>query len=275
MKALTGYLFSGFQTYKWQLDRAVEQSLNSAWREVKSEVDNIPTSSSVPEISNGEEARKLNRLDSKYWLILRAIELLSVGVHSSNRNVIDWKLHELDEERDAIRNRLRPLRRRYYKGLDRIQNSWDICYSFLTLEIVRKGREFRKTEKILAVLDKTYTGQVPSRENIQEMLEVVDEKVANHPRSQSLHRTSRLLNWIYLNIESLTTKVSEDPKYKDYPVRARRGRPCYHLPNACSHYPRVEKPEDQATILFFRTVEEADAKNLDLCGSCKRILRRE
>lgn len=275
MKALTGYLFSGFQAHKWQLNKALEQSLNSTWQEVKSEVNSIPTASSVPETSNGEEARRLNRLDSKYWLILRATELLSGGIPSSDRNLVDWKLHELDEERESLYNRLQPLRRRYYKRLDRIQGVWNFCYSIFTFKAVRKNREFREIEKILAALDSTYTGRIPSRENIQEMLEIVDEKVLNYPRSQFLHRTSRLFNWIYLNLESLTTKVAEDPKYKDYPVRARHGSSRYHLPNACSHYPRVEKPEDQATILFFRTIEEAEAHDLNLCGSCKRMRRRE
>lgn len=273
VKALTGCLFIGFQTYKWQLDKAVDQSLNSIWHEVKSEVDNIATSESVIATGDREEAIKLNRLDSKYWLLLKIIELLSSGVSRSERDVIDRKLNELDEQRDFIYKRLHSLKNKYYKIFNKIQAAWAVFYSFTPFEIIKKRRDYNKVEKILNDLDINYTKEIVSQEKIQEMLEILDEKSARDRKIKTLQKTLRLFNWVYSYIKILTPTVSEDPQYQNYPVRARLESRCYHLPNGCEHYPRIEKPEHKNKFLLFKTVEEAKQQNLDLCKTCQRILK--
>ncbi|MGJ5633859.1 hypothetical protein [Nostoc sp. CALU 1950] len=257
------------------MNKAVDQSLNSIWQEVRAKLHHIATSESVIATADKREANKLNRLDSEYWLLLRAIELLTIGINSSDRDLVDWKLSELDEQKDFVLDRLDPLKKKHYSLLSKIQDTWHSCYAIFTFEAIRRERSFRKIEKILTNLIVSYINQESSKENIQEMLEVLDEKIAKNPRLKTLYQTSRLLNWVYSYIGNLSTNISEDPIYRDYPVRAKRGRYCYHLPNGCSHYPRVEKPEHRKTILFFKTIEEAKAENLDLCGSCKRIIRSE
>ncbi|BAY23683.1 hypothetical protein NIES2100_34750 [Calothrix sp. NIES-2100] len=275
IQSLTNYLFSGFQAYQWQLNKAVDHSLNSIWQEVRAKLHHTPTSESVIATADKREASQLNQLDSEYWLLLRAIELLTVGVNTTDRDLVDWKLTELDEQRDFILDRLNPLKRKHYGLLNKIQDTWHSCYAIFTFEAIRREKSFKRIEKILTDLLITYINQEPSKENIEEMLEVLDEKMAKNPRLKTLFQTSRLLNWVYSCIGNLSMDVNEDPIYKDYPVRAKRGRYCYHLPNGCSHYPRVEKPEHQAKILFFKTIKEAEAQNLDLCGTCKRIISSE
>lgn len=273
--SLINYLFSGFQTHKWKLNKAFDQSLNFIWQEVRSKLHNIPSSESVIATGDKLEARKLNKLDSEYWLFVRITELITAGVNVADKDVIDWKLSELDEQRDIINDRLQPLKKRYYSLLSTIQDVWHSCYAVFTLEAIRREKGFKRIEKILTDLLIAYIVQEPSKENIQEMLEVLDEKLTKNPRLKTLYQTSRLLNWVYSYIGNLSTDVDEDPIYKDYPVRARHGKNCYHLPNGCSQYPRVEKPEHREKILFFKTSQEAKAQNLDLCGSCKRILKLE
>jgi hypothetical protein len=275
--SLINYLFSGFQTHKWHLNKALDKSLNFIWQEVRAKLHNIPSPESVIATGDKREASRLNRLDSEYWLFVKIIELLTAGFNVSDKDLIDWKLSELDEQRDVIIDRLQPLKKRHYSLLSNIQYLWHSCYAFLTFEAIRREKGFKRIEKILTELLIIYINQEPSRENIQEMLEVLDEKLSKNPRLKTLYQTSRLLNWVYSYIGNLSVDVYEDehPIYKNYRVRARRGRTCYHLPNGCSHYPRVEKPEDQETIMFFKTIEEAKAADLDLCGSCKRIVKME
>ena len=82
-----------------------------------------------------------------------------------------------------------------------------------------------------------------------------------------------LLNWMYIYVESLNPVGLENPEYKDYPVRAWQNSPCYHLPKGCTNYPRIEKTNQQhRRIKVFKSVEKAEASNLKLCGSCKKIL---
>lgn len=262
--------------HKWTLDKALDQSLNDVWQGIKTQLSNIPTSKSVIATGNRGEARELNRLDSGYWLLIAAIKLLSTGIEPSDKSLIDWKLSELDEQRDVILDRLRPLKSKHYRWLSQLQTIWNSCYEVFTLKAVRRERELKKIEKIFNDLVGLYLQQEPSsREVIQEMLEVLDEKVTNNPKIKTLYKAWRLINWVYSYIEKSTAVITEDPIYKKYPVRALRGRPRYHLPNGCRLYPRVEKPENSEGIRFFKTVEEARSENLDLCGRCKSILRNE
>jgi hypothetical protein len=243
------------------------------WQEARLTVNNINSLDTVIATGDEREANELNRLDSKYWLLSKIIELLTIGVIVTDKDLVDWKLSELDEERDFILDRLRPLKRKYYTWLTRIEDSWQSFYSLFTLQAIRREKRLRIFERSLTSLVIFYISREPSKENIQEMLEALDEIMARNPRLKPLYQTSRLLNWVYSYIESSTTNVQEDPIYREYLVRARREKPCYHLPNGCTHYPRVEKPEDKERILFFRTTEEAKAQNLNLCGSCRKILR--
>lgn len=273
IKDFATYLLSGFQTHNFELDKAVSQSLNSMWQRARSAVNNINSSETVIATGDKREASELNKLDSEYWLLSRIIELLTTGISTTDKDLVDWKLSELDEERDFILDRLRPLKRKYYSWLSRVENSWQSFYALFTLQAIRQQKRLKIFERSLSSLVIFYINREPSKENIQEMLEALDEIMSKNPRLKPLYQTSRLLNWVYLYIESLTTDVQEDPIYKEYPVRARCEKSCYHLPNGCTHYPRVEKPEDPAKILFFRTIEEAEAQNLNLCGSCRKISR--
>jgi hypothetical protein len=251
--SLTNYLFSGFQTHKWRLDQAVDQSLNSIWQEIRAKLDDISLSDSIISTGDKKETIKLNRLDSEYWLFMNTMELLTTGINASDQELIDWKLSELDEQRDVILDRLSPLKKRHYSLLNKIQDTWHSCYSVFTLEAIRREKGFKRIEKTLTDLLIVYIDQEPSKERIQEMLEVLDEKLTKNPRLKTLYQTSRLLNWVYSYIGNLSTDVEEDSIYKAYTVRARHGSNCYHLYNGCSQYPRVEKPEDKQTILFFKT----------------------
>ncbi|KAM3100499.1 hypothetical protein ACKFKF_11810 [Phormidesmis sp. 146-12] len=278
VKSFISYLFSGFQTHKLELNKAVSQSLNLMWQEARSTVNNMDSLETVIATGDKHEASELNKLDSKYWLLSRIVELLAAGISAPDKDLVDWRLSELGEKRDFILSRLHPLKRKHYTWLSRIEDSWQYFYAVLTLQAIKREKELSIFERSLTSLVIFYIHREPSKENIQEMLEALDDLMARNPRLKPLHQTSRLFNWVYSCIEKLATDiqedpVQEDPVYKEYPVRARREKPCYHLPNGCTHYPRVEKAEDPAEILFFKTIGEAEAQNLDLCGSCRRILR--
>jgi hypothetical protein len=274
--SLINYLFSGFKVHKWKLEKAVDHSLNCVWQGVKLQLGNIPPSKSVNATGCKGEAKELNRLDSGYWLLIAAIKLLTTGINPSDKSSIDWKLSELDEQRDFILERLQPLKRKHYRWLSQVQNFWNSCYEVFTLKAVRRERELKQIEKVFNDLVRLYLQQEPtSREVLQEMLEVLDEKVTSNPRIKTLYKAGRLINWVYSYIEKSTPVITEDPIYEKLPVRAIRRSPCYHLPNGCRLYPRVEKSKDSERIKFFETVEEAKAENLYLCGKCKIILRNK
>lgn len=275
VNSLVNYLFSGFKLYKWQLGKAVDKSIDSTWQEIKSHLYQLRVPESVVATGDKREARELNKLDSEYWLLIAAVELLSDGISPSEKSLVNWKLSELDEQRDFLLERLQPLKRKYYGQLNWIESFWNSCYSLFTLKVLRQEQELKKVQEILNDLVVSYVRQEPSsKEVLQEMLEALDEKTTKNPRLKTLYKTWRLLNWIYSYIETSTATATEDPVYSKFPVRARLDSYCYHLPDGCSNYPRVEKEEHKKIIKFFETVEEAEAEGLDLCGRCKIRLRR-
>ena len=275
VESLIGCLFSGFKIYKVQVGKAVEESIKSAWQTVRLKLHDIPTPESVVATGSKREARELNRLDSEYWLLTAAIELLSANISPSDRNLVDWKLSEIDERRDLLSERLQPLKSEHFKLMNRLQETWKSCYEFFSLKAIRQEKENKKVERILSYLVVSYAGEVPSsREVIQGMLEVLDEEITKYPRLKTLREAWRLLNWTYSYTEYSSEGIREDPKYEEFHVRARQESLIYHILGGCWRYPRVERAGDDEIIRFFKAIEDAEAEKLKICKTCQRIFSR-
>jgi hypothetical protein len=268
------YLFSGFRCHKFKVDKAVKYSLDSIWSEVSLRAYNITISDSIAETSDQEETRELNKLESEYWLLLQIIDLLSSNGTNHDRALLNQGIHFLDQERESILKRLKPLKIRYYSSLSQLQDISNTVFSFLPYNIFRKIEDQKNNEKILTEVYEQYSCKYPSKSTIKEMIKFFEAMIGSIPRSKNLYTALDLIRWMDSVVEDLEGSSYEAPQYSKYKIRAKINRNTYHIYSRCSKYPRVEKLGDEKKIRFYTNIQETKGDNLVLCKDCNNISKR-
>ena len=274
VKDLLKYSFAGVWNNPKSLsdvDEMIEISSNNLWKNTKRSIalNLTPTN----ETNDKTEAEELNKIDSRYWLLAHLSEILQEG--SDQFEEIFWAIRKLEEKRLYISPRLERLKQNHLKQLKFIQDS----VGRLAL-LSKKSQKYDQVEKILSELVQRYV----MRENvseleIQELIEVLEEKASKIPMTQSLYNVWKLVDWMNTQVSNLKTPDSDvsnlssiDSNYP--PIRAlkiKHGK--YHIPNGCrDRYPMVEKPENAERIIFYNSIEDAAKDGRKICDNCRKKL---
>jgi len=201
IKHLLKHSFAGVWNHPKSVSDIFEETSANLWKNTKHII-----TSSLPDIeeTNDEiEAKRLNRRDSHYWLLSRLAEILQEDSEQSEE--IFWNIRKLEENRLHISPRLELLKQEHLKKLKFVQES----IGRLTL-LSKKSKRYDQVEKILNELVQKYV----MRENvseleIQELIEVLEEKAAKIPMTQSLYNVWKLVDWMNTQASNLKPTNSD------------------------------------------------------------------
>ena len=274
--SLVKYTFNGFWSHIKTPSNFLEITSDRMWEGIRRSIAVLPSLDSIECTNDKAEAQELNKLDSQYWLLARLAESLQEG--SENFDDVFWKIRELEEERIAIASRLEPLKQVYLKSLDSFQD----FISRLSL-VLRRSKKHDQVEKILNEIVQGYIHiENASELQVQELIEFLENKTSQLPKTQSLYNVWRLANWIHIQTRNLHFSELESSVIADIdstypPVRAFKekssSKPKFHVPNGCGHgYPKVEKLEDKENIDFYETIYQAEKAGREMCIRCKKNL---
>ncbi len=274
VKDLLKYSFAGVWNNPKSLsdvDEMIEKASNNLWRNTKRSI--ALNLTPIKETNDKTEAEELSKIDSRYWLLAHLAEILQED--SEQFEEVFWAIRKLEEKRLYISTRLEPLKQKHLKELKFVQES----IGRLTL-LSNKSKKYDQVEKILNELVQKYV----MRENvseleIQELIEVLEEKAAKIPMTQSLYNVWKLVDWMNTQVSNLKPTNSDvsnlssiDSNYP--PIRAlkiKHGK--YHIPNGCrDRYPMVEKPENAERIIFYDSIEDAAKDGRKICDNCRKKL---
>jgi hypothetical protein len=253
------------------VDKMVERASDNLWRNTRYSISkNLKP---IEETNDRIEAEELNRIDSRYWLLSHLAEILQE--EGNQFEEVFWAIRKLEEKRLYISSRLEPLKEKHLKKLKFVQES----VSRLTL-LSKKSKKYDQVEKILNDLVQKYVVRENVSElEIQELIEVLEEKASKIPMTQSLYNVWKLVDWMNTQSSNLkppnsdTSNLSSiDANYP--PIRAlkiKHGK--YHIPNGCrDRYPMVEKPENAERIVFYASIEDAAKDGRKICDNCRKKL---
>lgn len=275
IKSLIGYTFEGSAKYLTKPERFLDNTSKNLWKAIRSSIICLPDHEKlIEETDTVKEARDLNKIESQYWLLIQLSEKLQVG--SEDYEVVFWKLRELEEERQDILQRLEPLKKKYLRNLDDLQQELS-KFS----QIFASSKQDKEIEDLLNNLVINLKKDEVTELEIQELLETVKEKAYEFPNTQRIYNVWRLIDWVYQNswlrreqsFSALDMQNQMDSHYP--PVRAHisKSRTKYHLPHGCHLYPKVENESDVDRIYFFLDAKEAERSGFKICGLCKKQIR--
>jgi len=244
-----------------------EAAPSQLWENIRWNIISSPSLLFTKPTNDKTEAEKLNKVDSQYWLLARLAEILQEG--SENFDDIFWAIRKLEEQRNHIGVRLTPLKQTYLKDLNNFQE-----FVVKLSSLSNKSKKHDQVEKILNELVQKYV----VRENVSELeilelIEVLEERSAKIPMTQSLYNVWRLVNWMYIQVRKSKENELDASLDANYPpIRAWKSKQSkYHIPNGCdTRYPRIEKVDDENLIDFYKTEEEAKKDNREICKFCKK-----
>lgn len=107
--SLLRYTFDGFWNHVKTPGDLLERTSFQLWEGIRRSIKVLPSLSSIEFTDDKNEAERLNKLDSQYWLLVNLTEGFQKG--SENSDDIFWKVRELEEQRNAISSRLEPLKK--------------------------------------------------------------------------------------------------------------------------------------------------------------------
>lgn len=273
--SLIQYTLHGFWNHIRTPKSLIRKTSSPLWEGIKLSIDNLPSLTSIEVTNDKSEAEKLNKLDSQYWLLARLAE----GFQGCKEfDDIFWKIRELEEQRSFIVLRLEPLKTVYLKELNSFQN-------FITNlpSLSNKSKKYDQIEKILNELAQSYAYiESASELQIQEFIEILRDRTARIPNTQSLYNVLRLVDWVYAQARNSKVGESDNPVIdSDYPpIRALKDKqknykPKYHVPDGCVvGYPKVERPEDKERIDFYESIEDAEKAGREICHNCRKKLTK-
>ena len=265
VKDLLKYSFAGVWNNPKSIsdvDKIIERSSNNLWKYTALSISrNLPP---INETNDETEAKELNKIDSRYWLIAHLAEILQEDSEQSEE--IFWNIRKLEEKRLYISPRLERLKQKHLKELKFVQES----ISRLTL-LSKKSKKYDQVEKILNELVQKYVmrGNVSELE-IQDLIEDLEAKLTKTPMTQSLYHVWKLLNWVYIQVheskhhELFTALDSSYPLIRALKTKQRK----YHIRKDCGRYPKIETEEDVKLLDFYETEEDAK-KDRYICNLCK------
>ncbi|MEP0873261.1 hypothetical protein NDA01_26215 [Trichocoleus desertorum AS-A10] len=274
--SLVNYTFRGFWSHIKTPSNFLEITSGRMWEGIRRSIAVLPSLDSIKCTNDKAGAQELNKLDSQYWLLARLAENLQEG--SEDFDDVFWKIRELEEERVAIASRLKPLKQVYLRNLDYFQK----LISRLSF-LLRRSKKHNQVEKILNEIVQRYIHiENASELQVQELIEFLENRTSQLPKTQSLYNVWRLTNWIHIQTRNLHFSELESPGIAEIdstypPVRALKeksgSKPKFHVPNGCGHgYPRVEKLEDRENIDFYESIYQAEKAGREMCIRCKNNL---
>ncbi|MGK7924594.1 MAG: hypothetical protein AB4290_04945 [Spirulina sp.] len=266
-----------FQTFLGSSHRnigtKIDESYTYLWQEILKLIQELQPSDFVPRTNDKNEARRLNRLHSKYWLLISFVELLSQGSSNRERDSIVLALSALKEQKYFLFDRLQPLKKQHYKPLHFIQKVSNPVIDVISFRAFSRSRQHDKVEYILSRLDqkhiKNYT---PEDSEIQDFLNDLGKNCLENQNIHQLYQIFKLSKWISLTRKQ--TAMVNSNIYEQFPIRAWSGSDRYHIPQGCVRYPTPEQAEErEGGIDYFRSEEEAKASpyNRQICGDCAKV----
>ncbi|MBD2041313.1 hypothetical protein [Microcoleus sp. FACHB-672] len=268
--SLINYAFSGFLRAVGNSVKGLQESSPPIWQEVKRQNEKLQSYelTSPPEDSK-EEAGRLNELDSKYWLLIIVIELLSEGNKNLESNLqLFQAIEELEEKRYSVLERLKPLKKKYYPKLKKIQ------------ELSLPKSKIEQIEKFLTTLIIKYTASTPPSEAaIEELLKAVNRKSKKHPRNKVVNKLQKIIIWMSLKIaksDSVNEPIYQLPS-KKLIGDLTKGK--YHF-EKCEHWKALmfdfifNNDESQDIRLFTNHQEARITYQKEPCDDCKKKYKK-
>lgn len=277
--SLINYAFSGFLRDVGNSVKGLQQSSPPIWQEVKRQNEKLQSYelTSPPEDSK-EEAGRLNELDSKYWLLIIVIELLSEGNKNLESNLQLFKaIEELEEKRYAVLERLKPLKKKYYPKSEKIQ---ELLEKILVILEFFPNRKIEQIEKFLTSLIIKYTASTPPSEAaIEKLSKAVNRKLKKHPRNKVVNKLQKIISWMSLKIaksDSVNEPIYQLPS-KKLIGDLTKGK--YHF-EKCEHWKALmfdfvfNNDENQNIRLFTDHQEARMTYKKEPCDDCKKKYKK-
>ncbi|GAB4377384.1 MAG: hypothetical protein Kow00121_26670 [Elainellaceae cyanobacterium] len=217
-----------------------------------------------------QRAAQLNRLDSRYWLVTKLIDLLAQGNSEKEWQVIAAE-EALNRRRDLFADELEALKKEHYSQLADLQETWE------RITDSRAEREYRKIEQILDLLIRDFASRsrFPSRASVKRMLEEFSTILERNPKNiepkrlKSLYKVWYLLDWVSRVADSDGKRVVQGGKYRAWSTDK-----VYHFNRRCKYYPDRVNSEEMERIICYDTREEAE-QNHRACEICSRKSDKE
>ncbi len=256
---------------------------NALWEKVsesQEEIAEIPDECFKLHSDDRQEVIKLNKYESRIWLITDLIETLTAKCDDPDWNIA-IVLDELERKREILLSELESRKHEEFPLLVGIQNIYK--YIFVRSNL----RDYKYVERILDEIIGEFVSvcNTPSPEDIEAVLSKLENILLAKPSPISknklklLDKVFRISNWIkhqeFSGLSdfdgiSLSSKVVADTIRNKYHYEDK----CPALGNLKKKY--YENSEDVYRVQFFHDAREAHQAGFDRCGSCDKIkLARE
>ena len=268
------YCFSGFLSSSTNLE-------SSLWQRVQQEYREIQPSELRANSDSREEAARLNKLDSRHWLLTEIIELLAKGNpdFTSNIQIIE-SIFALKKQRSFLLGELEPLKKKYYPNLAKLQKITRLIQNKFSLE-TELERDYKIIENILEKLTRYIFVTGSSKSSNKELIKIfrreweLNQTQINTSSLVILYEIQRLLTWM--------SYPKTPPRSSPTKITSRFigdiSKNKYHFEDACEHWKALmydfitKKTEERKNLKIFTDHDDPNLKayNLTRCKDCNKM----